>query len=111
MNSEVSKGVAAKREVLLRRLERLHTTAKKSRGYRTAISLLNKRLLVASKATQVALLQAASFMIDVTRKTSAAHLAFRSSPDRNHPLMRRPIARLHPRAPSNIREVLCVHFP
>jgi hypothetical protein len=60
--------VAAQREALLRRLTRLHSAAKARQGYRTANSLLSRRFLVASQATQIALLQAASFMVDVLEK-------------------------------------------
>jgi len=60
--------VLAEREALFRRLAQLHETAKERRGYRTAITLLSKKFLVASQATQIALLQAASFMVDVLEK-------------------------------------------
>jgi hypothetical protein len=60
--------VAAQREALLHRLARLHATGRKGRGYRTAIMLLTGNFLVASQATQIALLQAASFMVDVLER-------------------------------------------
>lgn len=63
-----SERVIAQREALLHRLARLHSAAKGRQGYRTAISLLSRRFLVASQATQIALLQAASFMVDVLEK-------------------------------------------
>ena len=60
--------VAAEREILLARLARLQSYVKEQRGYRTATTLLGKRFLAASQATQFALLQAASFMVDVLEK-------------------------------------------
>jgi hypothetical protein len=60
--------VVAEREVLLARLARLQSHVKEQRGYRTATALLSKRFLVASQATQLALLQAASFMLDVLER-------------------------------------------
>jgi hypothetical protein len=60
--------VIAQREALLRRLARLHSATKARQGYRTAISLLSRRFLVAGQATQIALLQAATFMVDVLEK-------------------------------------------
>ena len=60
--------VAVEREILLARLARLQSYVKEQRGYRTAISLLSKRFLAANHATQIALLQAASFMVDVLEK-------------------------------------------
>ena len=64
----VSERVIAQREALFRRLARLHSAVKARQGYRTAISLLTRRFLVASQATQIALLQAASFMVGVLEK-------------------------------------------
>ena len=60
--------VAAERDALLGRLARLHTSIKERQGYRTAITLLGRKFLVASQATQIALIQAASFMVDVLEK-------------------------------------------
>ena len=60
--------VVAEREILLARLARLQSYVKEQRGYRTATTLLSKRFLVASQATQLALLQAASFMLDVLER-------------------------------------------
>ena len=60
--------VVAEREILLARLARLQSYVKEQRGYRTATTLLSKRFLVASHATQLALLQAASFMLDVLER-------------------------------------------
>ena len=53
------------RELLLYRLARLHSKAKRTQGYRTAHSLLGKEFALASRSTQVALLQAATFMVHV----------------------------------------------
>jgi len=60
--------VAAERDALLHRLARLPTTVKQRPGYKTATVLLSRRFLLASQATQIALLQAASFMVDVLEK-------------------------------------------
>ena len=46
--------VVAEREILLARLARLQSYVKEQRGYRTATTLLSKRFLVASHATQLA---------------------------------------------------------
>jgi hypothetical protein len=60
--------IRAEREALLLRLAQLHESVKDQRGYRTAITLLSKRFLVATQATQIALLQAATFMVDVLER-------------------------------------------
>jgi hypothetical protein len=60
--------VAAQREALMHRLASLHASGRRGRGYRTAIMLLTSNFLVASPATQIALLQAASFMVEVLER-------------------------------------------
>jgi hypothetical protein len=60
--------LTAGRDLLLGRLSQLHPVAKRARGYRTVCQLLGKGFALASASTQVALLQAASFMIDVLEK-------------------------------------------
>jgi hypothetical protein len=57
------------REALLRRLTRLHDTAKLKPGYRTALNLLNPTFRRANLAARVAILQAANFMISVLEMT------------------------------------------
>ena len=60
--------LTARRDLLLRRLSQLHPVAKRARGFHTVRQLLGKGFALASASTQVALLQAASFMIDVLEK-------------------------------------------
>ena len=57
------------REVLLRRLTRLHDAAKLKPGYRTALNLLNPTFRRANLAARVAILQAANFMISILEMT------------------------------------------
>ena len=57
------------REALLDRLGRLHADARSRPGYRTALRLLNPMFRKANLATRAALLQAASFMIEVLEMT------------------------------------------
>jgi hypothetical protein len=66
--AHIAPRVATKRDALLHRLARLPATVKQRRGYKTATVLLNTRFSLASQATQLALLQAASFMLDVLEK-------------------------------------------
>ena len=60
--------MTSSRDLLLDRLARLQPAAKRSRGYRTAVNLLGKKFLLAAPSTQLALLQAAAFMVDVLEK-------------------------------------------
>jgi len=53
------------RDLLLDRLARLQLATKRSRGYRTAVNLLGKKFVLAGPSTQLTLLQAAAFMVDV----------------------------------------------
>ena len=57
------------RDALLRRLLRVHAAAKKKPGYRTALNLLNPTFRKANLAARVAILQAASFMVDILERT------------------------------------------
>jgi len=55
----------ARREALLQRLERLDDVAKNSRGYRSSMTLLNRKYRKATLAARLGILQAAAFMIEV----------------------------------------------
>lgn len=55
----------ARREALLERLGNLDDIAKKSRGYRSTVTLLNQKYRKASLAARLGILQAATFMIEV----------------------------------------------
>lgn len=56
------------RAALLMRLQNLDARAKSKPGYRTARSLLNSKFRKASITARVAVLQAATFMIEVLEK-------------------------------------------
>lgn len=58
----------ADREALLLRLHNLTPQAKAQPGYRTALSLLNSKFRKATLGARVAVLQSASFMIEVLEK-------------------------------------------
>jgi hypothetical protein len=58
----------AQREALLSRLTRVHTAARHRPGYRTALNLLNPTFRKANLAARAAILQAASFMIDILER-------------------------------------------
>jgi len=60
--------LTSRRNLLLDRLGRLHPATKRSRGYRTARTLLEKKFVLAGPTTQVAILQAAAFMVDILEK-------------------------------------------
>lgn len=57
------------REALLARLKRLHASAEARPGYRTALKLLNPIFRRSDLAARVAVLQAASFVIDILERT------------------------------------------
>lgn len=56
------------RSKLLRRLQNLDPRVKDKPGYRTALSLLNSKFRKASLGARVAVLQSATFMIEVLEK-------------------------------------------
>jgi hypothetical protein len=56
------------RETLLRRLARLHASAKRRPGYKTALRLLNPTFRKADLTARIAILQAASFMVEVLER-------------------------------------------
>lgn len=56
------------RTKLLRRLQNLDPRVKEKPGYRTALSLLNSKFRKASLGARVAVLQSATFMIEVLEK-------------------------------------------
>jgi len=56
------------RTKLLRRLQNLDPRVKDKPGYRTALSLLNSKFRKASLGARVAVLQSATFMIEVLEK-------------------------------------------
>lgn len=56
------------RSKLLRRLQNLDPRVKDKPGYRTAVSLLNSKFRKASLGARVAVLQSATFMIEVLEK-------------------------------------------
>jgi hypothetical protein len=58
-----------KREALLSRLQRLDPNARARPGYKTALRLLNPMFRKANLATRAALLQAATFMVEVLEMT------------------------------------------
>jgi len=60
--------LTSRRGLLLGRLAQLHPAIKRTRGYRTALNLLGQKFSGANSATQVALLQAATFMVDILEK-------------------------------------------
>jgi len=60
--------LVAERQALLGRLGQLPANAKRRPGYRTVLALLGRRFHAASQATQMALLQAATFMVDILEK-------------------------------------------
>jgi hypothetical protein len=55
----------ARREALLLRLTRLQDNARRKPGYKTALRLLNPTFRRADLAARAAILQAASFMVEV----------------------------------------------
>jgi hypothetical protein len=59
----------ATREMLLQRLEHLGPEAKRSPGYKSALTLLNRKFRLATLSARIGILQAASFMIDVLERT------------------------------------------
>lgn len=56
------------RVILLKRLQNLDPRMKDKPGYRTALSLLNSKFRKASLSARVAVLQAATFMVEVLEK-------------------------------------------
>jgi len=56
------------RSKLLKRLQNLDPRVKEKPGYRTALSLLNSKFRKASVGARVAVLQSATFMIEVLEK-------------------------------------------
>jgi hypothetical protein len=56
------------RSKLLRRLQNLDPRVKDKPGYRTALSLLNSKFRKASLGARMAVLQSATFMIEVLEK-------------------------------------------
>lgn len=56
------------RSKLLKRLQNLDPRVKHKPGYRTALSLLNSKFRKASLGARVAVLQSATFMIEVLEK-------------------------------------------
>lgn len=57
------------RETLLKRLEHLGPDAKRMPGYKSALTLLNRKFRLATLSARIGILQAAAFMVEVLERT------------------------------------------